>query len=131
MNVQKLVAPLSLALAAIAGSGAISTHSTKVSERGLLVWPVGSLGGTICGNCQRPEPTAGTVEFFQGGQVVSVVKVGKAGRFIVKLRPGTYELRGSGTGISNSCAARRAVVVGGKSAPTIEVDCHFVGAAPG
>ena len=106
MNVQKLVAPLSLALAAIAGPGAISTHSTKVSEQGLLVWPVSSLGGTICGNCQsRPEPTAGTVEFFQGGQVVSVVKVGKAGRFIVKLRPGTYEeVLGSGTGISNACA---------------------------
>ena len=44
---------------------------------------------------------------------------------------GTYEMRGSATATSNSCAAQAPVVVGGKSVPTVEVDCNFVGPAPG
>ncbi len=43
----------------------------------------------------------------------------------------TYEMRGSATATSNSCAAQAPVVVGGKSVPTVEVDCNFVGARSG
>lgn len=81
----------------------------------------------------KPEPTAGAVEVVVGTHIVAKVSVGRTGRFTVDVPAGTYLVKGQsvqwrGTG---RCAIGHPLQVHSGKVTSADVDCHFVGLAPG
>jgi hypothetical protein len=105
-----------------------SPPSNTAVVRGLLAWPLGSQPMMF-----HPIPTAGVVKVVQGSRLVASVGVGNTGEFSVQVPPGTYRLEGvpsSGTDAS-ACSSRGVVVAKDKMSTVANVDCHYVGIAPG
>ncbi|HUB37757.1 MAG TPA: hypothetical protein VMA72_02790 [Streptosporangiaceae bacterium] len=72
---------------------------------------------------------------LRGPHLVAKVDVGAAGRFTVKVPGGSYVLAGvpswRGRPQQASCAARHVITVVSGEVTSVDVDCHYVGAAPG
>ena len=81
----------------------------------------------------KPAPTAGTVEVIKGTRIVAKVSVGPTGRFTVDLPAGSYLVKGQSIQWRGAgrCAIGHLLQVDDGDVIFADVDCHFVGAAPG
>jgi len=82
-----------------------------------------------------PVPTAGTVQVFLGAHLIQRVTVDPSGRFTLRLRAGSYVLKGAPgplkAGGYELCLARHPVRVRRGEVVSVHVDCHYNGPAPG
>jgi hypothetical protein len=118
-------------LVVVTGCSSVSSNTgpNTATIRGLLVWPMGSQPLQL-----HPEATSGVVKVLKGSVVVTTLKVGKTGQFSIVVAPGTYTLAGlpslPAPGRFVAACSGRAVARMGTSTP-VDVDCHYIAAAPG
>jgi len=110
----------SVLIALVATFAGCSSGSQSASVHGLLLWPASSQGFYT----SAPRPTAGTVDFVHGSQVVDSIQVGKTGIFSMSVPAGTYVVKGL-SGRIGVCGSARPVHLAAARSVSIEVDCRY------